>query len=65
MSDETEAFRDRVTGEEKRLREAADNLRRNQRAAPYGLPVDAGGPCVCATAEGHDGRCLGPYCYCH
>ena len=25
----------------------------------------SGGPCVCATAEGHDGRCLGPYCYCH
>lgn len=52
--------RETPTGEEKRLREAYENAKRNRlnyRAHLIG--------CECAQWENHDGRCQGAYCYCH
>jgi hypothetical protein len=53
----------RPSAEELALQEAAVNAKRNRLSAPTGLKGD--GPCYCHQYESHDGRCLGPYCYCH
>jgi hypothetical protein len=47
-----------------KLREQLGNLERNMQNMPAGFD-DADGPCICAGAEGHEGKCLGPDCYCH
>ena len=46
-----------------KLQEAVRQLKSNRRSAPAGLPGP--GECECPIHESHDGKCLGPYCYCH
>jgi predicted nucleic acid-binding Zn ribbon protein len=46
------------TMEEKRLREAYSNTKRNS----YSERLNG---CECARWENHEGRCQSAYCYCH
>jgi hypothetical protein len=48
-----------------KLKEQLENLKSNQERYPNGLPLPEQGPCRCAQYENHDGKCLGPDCYCH
>jgi len=50
-------------GDVDRLREALENAKRNLDRNPDGLKGP--GKCYCAQYESHEGKCLGPYCYCH
>ncbi len=50
---------------EMRLTEELANLKSNQERYPNGLRDRDQGPCYCAKYENHEGRCLGPQCYCH
>ena len=48
------------TMEEKRLREAYENSKRN--SLNYSSRLRG---CECARWENHEGRCQSAYCYCH
>jgi hypothetical protein len=55
------------------LREQWATIQYNEEHYPSGkLPqgrtaigVAVGGRCQCPEMEGHDGKCLGPFCNCH